>query len=280
MWQWLAALAAVAGVGAAHMAAEVSSPLNDYNLSFDGAERIRVFARSEADFAKAMIYVSWRKGGRWSLPEPIGFSDPRYSDTDPWLTPDGRILYFASNRPTSDRPDKKDLDLWRSRRNRDGRWSAPEHLGQAVNGPGPELGPEYHGGILYFGSARKNGRGGLDIYAARLRDGGFPDAPELLSGPFNTAASESDFTLSPDGGRAVFWRMIGDKGVLHIARRTGADWSAPVPLPDEVNIGPFNFTPSFTRDGGSLRFASTRPRAGQAAGMADIYVVKLGRMPN
>ena len=280
MWQWLAALAAVGGAGAAQMAADVSSPLNDYNLSYDRTERIRVFARSEADFARAMIYVSARRSGRWSPPEPIAFSDPRYSDTDPWLTPDGRTLYFASNRPTADRRDRKDLDLWRSRRSRDGHWSAPEHLGSAINGPGPELGPEYHGGILYFGSARKGGRGGLDIYAARARDGGFPDAPELLPGPFNTAASESDFTLSPDGRRAVFWRMIGDRGVLHIAWRTGADWSVPVPFSEDVNIGPFNFTPSFTRDGRGLRFASTRPRAGQPEGMADIFIVKLGRMPN
>lgn len=280
MWQWLAVLAGVGAAATAQMVTDLSSPLNDYNLSYDRAERIRVFARSEADFARAMIYVSSRRSGRWSPPEPIAFSDPRYSDTDPWLTADGRTLYFASNRPTADRPGKKDLDLWRSRRSRDGRWSAPEHLGGAVNGPGPELGPEVHNGILYFGSARKNGRGGLDIYAARARDGGFPDAPELLSGPFNTAASESDFTLSADGGRAVFWRMIGDKGVLHIAHRTGAGWSVPVPLPEDVNIGPFNFTPSFTRDGGSLRFASTRPRAGQAEGMADIFIVKLGRMPN
>jgi WD40-like Beta Propeller Repeat len=280
MWQWLAAMAAIGGAGAAQMAAELSSPLNDYNLSYDGDERIRVLARSEADFANAMIYISWRRSGRWSLPEPIVFSDPRYSDTDPWLTPDGRTLYFASNRPTADRPGKKDLDLWRSHQSRDGRWSAPEHLGHAINGPGPELGPEYHGGILYFGSVRKNGRGGLDIYAARARDGGFPDAPVPLSGPFNTAASESDFTLSPDRGLAVFWRMIGDKGVLHIVRRARLGWSVPVPLPEYVNIGPFNFTPSFTRDGTTLRFASTRPRAGQPVGMADIYVVKLAGMPN
>jgi len=282
MWHWLAALAAIAatGAGTAEMLAEYSSDKNDYNLSSDSAERTRVFARSEADFAHAMIYVSVRKSGRWSPPEPIAFSDPRYSDTDPWLTPDGRTLYFASSRPAADRPGRTDLDLWRSRRHRDGGWMAPEHLGPAVNGPGPELGPEYHGGILYFGSVRKGGRGGLDIYAARARDGGFPDAPQQLSGPFNTAASESDFTLSPDGGRAVFWRTVGDRGILHIAHRTGAGWSDTVPLPEEVNIGPFNFTPSFTADGRSLRFASTRPRSGQAEGMADIYVVKLGRMPN
>ena len=74
--------------------------------------------------------------------------------------------------------------------------------------------------------------------------------------------------------------MIGNRGVLHIARRTGPGWSVPVPLPEDVNIGPFNFTPAFSSDGSTLRFASTRPRAGQAEGMADIFIVKLGRMPN
>jgi hypothetical protein len=278
MWQWLAALAAIGGAGAAQMVASLSSPRNDYNPSYDRSERLLVFARSDADFANAKIYVAENRRGRWSEPKPIRFSDPRYSDSDPWLTPDGSTLYFASNRPTVARPDKTDLDLWRSRRDRAGIWSAPEHLGETVNGAGPELGPEYHGGTLYFSAARKSGKGGLDIYTAR-ESGGAWSAPALLAGPFNTATSESDFTLSADGRRAVFWRMIGDKGILHIAHRAGTGWSDPAPLPDSVNVGPFNFTPSLSRDGGTLRFASTRPRPGQAEGMADIYIVKLGRMP-
>ncbi|HEX9945941.1 MAG TPA: hypothetical protein VGA98_00215 [Allosphingosinicella sp.] len=279
MWQWLAALAAVSVVGPAQMVAQVSSPQNDYNLSYDRSESLLVFARSEADFANAKIYVSEKWRGRWSEPKPIGFSDPRYSDTDPWLTPDGRTLYFASNRATDGGPARKDLDLWRARRDRAGLWSVPEPLGPAVNGPGPELGPELHGDTLYFSSARKGGQGGLDIYAARRTLDGF-EAAAPLGAPFNTAVSESDFTVSADGRRAVFWRMAGDKGILHIAERTRAGWSEPAALPAGVNIGPFNFTPSFTRDGTGLRFASTRPRPGQAEGMADIYVVKLGRMPN
>jgi hypothetical protein len=262
------------------MLSSFSSPMNDYNLSYDEAERTLVFARSEAEFAKARIYIAEKRRGRWSEPRQIGFSDPRYSDTDPWLTPDGRTLYFASSRPTAKRPDKTDLDLWRSRRAADGSWGAPEHLGDAVNGAGPELGAEFHGGTLYFSAARRSGKGGLDIYTAREEGGAFTSAPVLLEGPFNSAASDSDFTLSADGRRAAFWRMVGDKGVIHIAERTSSGWSEPRPLPDAVNIGPFNFTPSFSRDGRSLRFASTRARPGQAAGLADIFIVKLARMPN
>jgi hypothetical protein len=279
MWQWLAALALAGGAAAgAEMMSDVSSPLNDYNLSEDQAGRLRVFARSEAEFQKAKIMVSERGGGRWSQPREIAFSDPRWSDTDPWLTPDGRTLYFSSDRPTAAKPDKKDLDLWRARRLAGGGWSAPEHLGDVVNGAGPELGAELHGGTLTWSAARRSGKGGLDIYRSVETNGVF-SPPELLPGPFNSAASDSDFTLSANGRRAAFWRMVGDKGLLHIAERRGEGWSEPMPLPDSVNVGPFNFTPAFSRDGRRLTFASTRERAGQEKGMADIYVVKLPPPP-
>lgn len=279
MWTWIAALAAIGAAGTAQLLDRYSSPRNDYNLSFDRSERILVFARSDADFANAKIYVSERRRAGWTEPKPIRFSDPRYSDTDPWLTPDGDELYFASNRSPDGGPARKDLDLWWARRDRAGIWSTPRRLGDTVNGPGPELGPELHGDTLYFSSVRKGGKGGLDIYAARKMGDVFEPA-KPLEAPFNTATSESDFTLSANGRTAVFWRMAGDRGLLHIARLAGSGWSEPEPLPESVNVGPFNFTPSFTRDGRALRFASTRPRPGQAQGMADIYVAKLGRMPN
>lgn len=279
-WQWMAALALAGGAAAgAGMMREVSSPLNDYNLSEDRAGTLRVLARSEADFQKAKIYVSQRRRGRWSEPRQIAFSDGRWSDTDPWLTPDGKTLYFSSDRPTAAKPDKKDLDLWRARRLPGGGWSVPEHLGDVVNGAGPELGAELHGGVLTWSAARRSGKGGLDIYRSVETNRAF-SAPELLAGPFNTAASDSDFTLSADGRRAAFWRMVGDKGVLHVAERTADGWSEPRPLPDSVNIGPFNFTPGFSADGKRLTFASTRDRPGQEKGMADIYVVMLPPIPN
>jgi hypothetical protein len=101
---------------------------------------------------------------------------------------------------------------------------------------------------------------------------------QLLDGPFNTAASESDFTLSGDGQTAAFWRSgEGGRAAIHIARRTAEGWSEPTPLPASLNHGPFNFTPSFTRNGRGLLYASTREREGQEAGLADIYWARLPR---
>ena len=252
----------------------VSSALNDYNLSFDEAETAMVFARSEAEFRKARIFVAQKATHGWNAPAPINFSDGRFSDSDPWLTPDGRTLYFISDRPAANRePARTDYDIWRSTRTAEG-WSEPEHLGPEVNSKGQELGPELHEGVLYFSSARKGGAGGLDIYYAPVAGPAFERA-KLLDSPFNTAASESDFTLSSDGSTAMFWRSVGEVGTIHIARREEGGWSRPVPLPAEINLGPFNFTPSFSSDGKRVRFASTKTRDGQPPGLADVYEAPL-----
>jgi Tol biopolymer transport system component len=262
-------------VSSAALVSDVSSSLSDYNLSFDDAERTMVFARSEADFRNARILISVRSGGRWTKPQPIGFTDERHSDSDPWLTPDGETLYFISTRPAPGRDKARtDYDIWRAQRTGFG-WSEPEHLGASVNSLGQELGPELHGKTLYFSSARKSGRGGLDIYAAAKAPGGFAPA-RLLDGPFNGASSESDFTLSRDGRWAMFWRSgEGETAAIHIAQKAGDAWSEPTPLSAAVNNGPFNFTPSFSRDGRKIRYASTRQRDGQAEGLADIYEAPL-----
>jgi hypothetical protein len=244
--------------------------MNDYNLSMDRDERLMVFGRSEAEFRNAKIFIAERRGKRWSTPRPISFSDARYSDSDPWLTPDGRTLYFASDRPSPGRAEgRTDYDIWRSKLVA-GRWAAPARLPPTVNGAGQELGPELHGRVLYFASARRSGAGGLDIYQARASGDAFEQA-KLLPGPFNSPSSDSDFTLSNDGRVAMFWRSVGERGIIHIAYGDGRGWTTPVPLGPDINAGPFNFTPSFSRDGKIVRYASTIERAGQAAGLADNY---------
>lgn len=270
----LIAAAVAPAAGVSEMVASVSSPRNDYNFSMDESQRTLVVARSDADFRNARIMIATRArvSDEWGEPRPVAFSDSRWSDSDPWLTPDGRTLYFISTRPAAGREEgRADYDIWRSRRTAEG-WSAPEHLGPEVNSRGQELGPELHAGTLYFASARKAGKGGLDIYyaAAAAGDGFAPAA--LLDGPVNSAQSDSDFTLRGDGGAAMFWRS-GDNGTaaIHITYRVAGGWSEPVALAERINHGPFNFTPSFTRNGRGLVYASTRPRDGQETGLADIY---------
>lgn len=246
---------------------EANSPLSDYNLSEAADGQLRVWARSQANFVAARILESRRGPGGWSEPRELPFTDSRWRDSDPWLTPDGHTLYFISDRPLPARPDGHDLNIWRVSRGAEG-WGKPEPLGDEVNSSAEELGPELHGGRLYFGSNRPGGLGGLDLYVAEQRGAGFAPA-QALPAPINSAASEGDPTFSPDGRTLVFWRLADRLLVLHRAERSGSGWAEPVALPERFTFGAMQITPAFSPDGHSLRFAST-PSAGPAA-LFDLY---------
>ncbi|HZF98883.1 MAG TPA: hypothetical protein VEY92_11705 [Pseudoxanthomonas sp.] len=149
----------------------LSTGANDFNLSTDAAERWLVFGRSTTgDFSDAQVWIARRDGDGWSKAEPAAFSDPRWRHSDPWLTPDGRWLYFVSSRPAPGRDAaREDLDLWRAPI--EGQGVGPlEHLA-AASSPGEELGPEVHDGWLVFNSTRAGGPAPMALYRARLVDG-------------------------------------------------------------------------------------------------------------
>jgi hypothetical protein len=151
----------------------LSTNANEYNPSLSPDGRTLVFARSAADFRTPAILVSRLERGEWSTPRPVPFADPRFGDSDPTFAPDGRTLYFISDRPAPGRDaSRRDLDLWRVRFDA-GRWGTPEHLGNEVNGPGQELGPAWHDGWLYFGSTRGGQARMLDLFRARDTGEGF-----------------------------------------------------------------------------------------------------------
>lgn len=253
----------------------LSTDANDYNLSIDARERFLVVGRStHGDFEDAKVLTATRRRGGWSSPAPAPFSDARWRDSDPWLTPDGRWLYFVSNRvaPVRDAA-RTDLDLWRAPVS-NGVIGEPEHLA-AASSPGEELGPEVHDGRLVFNSTRPDGPAALALYAAPLVNG-VPGAPEPMPAPFNDGRAQGDLTFSPDGRIALFWSIRGDirEPDLFAVRREGSGWSTAVRLAAPFNAPGMDFTPSFSPDGRTLRWASQRRPDGSAPAQgagADIY---------
>lgn len=255
----------------------LSTAANEYNPSLAPDERTLVFARSEPDFRNPRILFSHLRDGAWSAPEPAPFAVYGRGDSDPTFAPDGRTLYFVSDRPAPGRDSTRtDLDLWRVRRQGAG-WGAPEHLGAGVNSPAQELGPEWHDGWLYFGSSRGGRARMLDLFRARDTGTGFGPAEAMEA--WNTPASEGDPEISPDGATAMFWsdRPGGQGGGdLYVSRRTGGAWSAAERVVQLSSPG-FDFTPDFSSDGRWLYFASTRADAGPATsvfnGQANLFRV-------
>ena len=136
-------------------------------LSSDGKELFFASARAtstpDVNGNPTMdIYVSTKDSiGNWSLatklPAPI--STP-FQEKAPFLHPDGKTLYFSSDR----KPSGGGYDLWVSRRGDDGVWSSPTNMGTPVNTNGDEHGLVVNSiGDEAFFASRRTGTKGLDI---------------------------------------------------------------------------------------------------------------------
>lgn len=123
--------------------------------------------------------------------EAFPYNGRSYSIAHPWISEDGKVLYFSSNMPGG----KGGADLYVSYF--DGKtWSAPQNLGDQVNTASDEFAPYLWGGQLFFSSDGFGGFGGLDNYVSVRQNNGF-SAPENLGYPLNS--SHDDFGLIIDG---------------------------------------------------------------------------------
>lgn len=218
---------------------------------------------------RSTIMVSHgQEGGMWSAPEVAPFSGT-YPDIDPFITPNGRRLYFASIRPV-DGVVKPDLDIWMVERTPHG-WSKATHLGSEVNSEFDELYPSATAdGTLYFASGPfgPTPEADWDLYRAeRAGDGFAPREPLTTLNtdlPFDPDNPQADWEFNPeitaDGRTLVFTSLrpgghgSGDLYVSHFRR---GEWTPPVNLGPPVNTSNDEFHPTLSRDGRFLYFART-----------------------
>ncbi len=148
------------------------------------------------------LYMIDKRGESWTKPAPLGPAiNSKYLESTGSITPDGKTIYFASNRPQG----YGGLDIYVSHKNEDGTWGRAENLGPTVNTAADEDAPFIHPDqwTLYFTSNGKGSMGGRDIFLTRLFNEEWT-APENLGFPVNTTLDDNYFTLSADGRVGYF----------------------------------------------------------------------------
>ena len=235
----------------------VSTERGELNAVFSPDGREFYFTRSDAQRRSIMQVLE--QDGAWGRPGRVGFAGD-YSAVDMAFSPDGRRLYYCSNRPLAGAGEaKQDNDIWVVTRTAQG-WSEPVNLGETVNSPADDYYPTFtSAGDLYFSSRREGGRGGNDIYRSRLVDGKL-QAPENLGAPINTEKWEFDPFIAPDGSFLLFSSSrpggLGDSDLWVSFRGADGSWSEPRNLGAPINtIGP-DYTPMLTPDGKYLFYTS------------------------
>jgi len=124
-----------------------------------------VFARGNEGTKKGRLdvdlFVSRFRSGAWTEPRAPRLNQPDAWDSTPFLAPDGKTLYFASDRKGG----KGGTDIYKAVLDDNGNFSAPENMGETINTPGNESFPAVGSdGTFYFSSDGHPGLGKLDIY--------------------------------------------------------------------------------------------------------------------
>lgn len=180
------------------------------------------FMRSDRQFANWRILRSRCEAGDWSKPEAPGFAAAKAGlDADPFVTADGRRLYFVSARHD---PKGEDLDIYYVQRGAGGDWGDPYRLPEPVNSSASELLPRATAdGRLYFGSSREGGHGQGDLYtAAQSADGRW--TVRNLGAPLSSAANEYEADISRDGRSLIAVIDRGDRSHLYRFERHANSW--------------------------------------------------------
>jgi outer membrane protein OmpA-like peptidoglycan-associated protein/tetratricopeptide (TPR) repeat protein len=136
-------------------------------------------------FQKA-LYMSTRNNGVWTEATSLPFNNRfKYSVQHPALSPDGNILYFASDMPGG----FGGMDLYYSEKINQ-TWSAPINCGNTINTAEDEVFPFIRkDGKLYFSSRGHITIGGLDIFSANGNKNIWTD-PENLKAPINSTRDD------------------------------------------------------------------------------------------
>jgi len=148
------------------------------------------------------IYVSELVGNEWTSPKKLGPNiNSKYKESHASISADGRAIYFSSNRPGG----YGSMDIYRSYKLPNGKWSKAENLGPEINTENREDSPFIHpdGITLYYSSSGHNSMGGLDVFRSRFINGKWTKARNI-GYPINSTETDVCFTPSADGKRAYF----------------------------------------------------------------------------
>lgn len=128
------------------------------------------------------IFFSERQAdGSWGLARSLGQEvNTPANEKAPFMHSDSRTLYFASDR----KPGGGGFDIWYTRQDDDGRWSAPKNLGSPINTRDDEHGMivSSDGEEAFFASRRTGGVRGLDIFTFNLPEEARPEKVLILKG--------------------------------------------------------------------------------------------------
>ncbi len=210
--------------------------------------------------------------GVWTRPEVPAFAKTFACSESPFITPDGKRLYFHAS-PTI-RPEA--AKIYCVERVGDG-WSEPVDIGKPINAKKWAGEPTVsQNGTIYFAGDYKGDTG---LLSSKPVNGGYQE-PVAMQEKFNSGQTDWTPYIAPDESYFIFcsFRPGGfGSGDLYISfRQKDGAWGKVINMGPKINTDLNERFPNLTPDGKYLFFNSTRKIAGAGAhspgnGQGDVY---------
>ena len=195
----------------------INSPDNEggHSISISGKEMYLTACNRKKGLGSCDIYISYFSSQGWSAPQNLRVINSPGWDAQPSISPDGKELYFSSDRPGG----KGGKDIWVSRRSGNtANWSKPIPL-EVLNSSGNEISPYIHpdNHTIYFSSDGFEGMGSKDLFISRRTDQVW-GSPINLGYRINSIGEEYSIFVDRGGVKAYIAtdNIPGGKGGLDI----------------------------------------------------------------
>lgn len=262
--------------GLQNLGAPVNTEADEFGPSLTADGKTMVFNSRRGGEQYQNLYIAQFADGRWSEPAPLSVLNSPFNDETPFITPDGAMIFFASDRDGSlEMPAdaqgriRVSFDIYWSRRTPSG-WSAPAPLPGGVNTAAHERAPalDLRNGRFFFSRWPFGDMGQSTVYQATYSSGTFGAIARL---PAEINSGHQDTALTPAFDRPGYYfasRRPGGAGgwdVYYTEEQNGA-FTAPENLGPEINTDQNDIY--YVSVGGHVVLASNRPGGG---GKYDLY---------
>lgn len=193
--------------------------------------------------------------GKWNEAKIVSFSG-KYHDVDPFMSPDGKKMFFSSRRPVEN-SNTDCARIWEVECGKDG-WEEPKVLGYPINSGFNDVFPSVtEDGTMYFTSSRPGVKGFSDIFCSKLINGVY-SRYERLGDAVNSDGMDFDACISSDERVLIFTRKISDNDCdLFISFKRDNKWANALNMSDMLGMEQmFKYAPSLSSDGKTLFFTS------------------------
>jgi hypothetical protein len=236
--------------------------VRDFCISENGNEAF--FTIQSPDSKISQLAYLTKENKEWSEPVLMPFCDENMY-MEPFLTYDGKRLFFVSDRPNNRSTDgKKNFDIWYvERKSQNDKWSEPINLGSPVNTEFDEFYPTLsQNGNLYFTMEAPTGMGKDDIYMSQWNGKSY-DTPVLLNDNVNSDGYEFNAFISKDESFLLYtkYNAVGGlgSGDLYISRKDAqGNWLQAENLGEKINTTAMEYCPFYDQKNQTLYFTSRR----------------------